>query len=476
MNPVAIIGGGITGLSAAFGLKQRGVPVRLFEAGDRLGGVIRTTREGGRVAEWGPNSILETSPLVSQLVSDLGLESRRCYSDPKAEARYIVRRHKLVAVPSSPWTFATTPLFSLQAKLRAMAEPFIGRPKQDWEESVAQFVNRRLGQEFLDYAINPMVAGIYAGNPHQLSVIHAFPKLAAVEQKYRSLFIGQFLGARERKRRAEVSKANAPKFSFDDGLEVLVEALETHLSGDIELSSPVRSIDREGDGWSLLIDSPLGQKKVACSAVLIATPAYRMAELKLQAPGLVDLSAFTEIHYTPVATVTLGFKRADVAHPLDGFGALVPEKENLSILGALFPSSLFPGRAPKGEVIITTYIGGARAPMLALRPEKALVETALADLKLLLGITGEPTFQSVSVFRRAIPQYNIGYGRFKRLMSAVESEAPGVFIAGHAREGTSVSDCIVSGHNVAERIGGFLGVCGRLGRRSSANDEVLATN
>ncbi len=456
MKPVAIIGGGITGLTAALALKKRNIPVRLFEAADRLGGVIRTTREGGRVAEWGPNSILETSPLVKQLVADLGLEGRRCYSDPAADARYVVRDGKLQPMPMSPWRFATTPLFSARAKLRLMLEPFIGRPAQDWEESVAQFVQRRLGQEFLDYAINPMVAGVYAGDPHQLSVVHAFPKLAAVEQKYRSLLLGQALGARDRKRRGEVPKTEAPKFSFDSGLQVLVEALEAQLAGSIELSSPARRLERTNDGWDITTGSPLGDKTVHCSAALFALPAYKIAELELQSASAVELSELAEIYYTPVATVTLGFKRADVRHPLDGFGALVPEKENMNILGALFPSSLFPGRAPAGEVTITAFIGGARAPLLALRPDRALVETTVADLTTLLGITGPPTYQSVATFRRAIPQYNVGYGRFKRLMSAIEEEAPGVFIAGHAREGTSVSDCIVSGHNVSARIEKFL--------------------
>jgi oxygen-dependent protoporphyrinogen oxidase len=218
MKPVAIIGGGITGLTAAFSLKQRGIPVILLEAAHRVGGVIQSVRRNGYLAEFGPNSILETSPVISDLVRDLGLEARRVYSNPAAENRYVVRDKKPVAVPNSAGGFLTTPLFSLPAKLRVLAEPFIRRAPNDVEESIAQFVQRRLGREFLDYAIDPLVAGIYAGNPQLLSVSQAFPKLHALEQRYRSLFLGQILGARARKRSGQVSKQDAKKFSFDDGL------------------------------------------------------------------------------------------------------------------------------------------------------------------------------------------------------------------------------------------------------------------
>jgi oxygen-dependent protoporphyrinogen oxidase len=223
MKPVAIIGGGMTGLTAAFYLKQRGVPVRLFEAAPRVGGAVQSVRHGGYLAEFGPNSILETSPLISDLVRDLGLASRRVYSDPSAENRYVVRDKKPVAVPSSAGGLLTTPLFSFPAKLRVLAEPFIMPAPAGTEESIAQFVRRRLGQEFLDYAIDPMVAGVYAGDPHLLSVSQAFPKLYALEQRYHSLFLGQFLGARERKRRGEVSKQDAKKFSFDNGLQEIID-------------------------------------------------------------------------------------------------------------------------------------------------------------------------------------------------------------------------------------------------------------
>jgi oxygen-dependent protoporphyrinogen oxidase len=324
------------------------------------------------------------------------------------------------------------------------------------EESIAQFVQRRLGQEFLDYAIDPLVAGIYAGSPHKLSVSQAFPKLHALEQRYHSLILGQILGARERKRRGEVSKQEAKKFSFDDGLQVLIDALQARLGGDVQRGAPIRCLRRTEEGW--LIEWSRGGEgsQAECSAVLLALPSHKIASLEFLTTPALKVSSLAEVYYPPVASVVLGFARGDVAHPLDGFGMLVPEKEGFNILGALFSSSLFPNRAPQGEVTITTYIGGARAPLLPLNPAEELKEIARKDLGTILGIRGRPTFQNVMVYRRAIPQYNVGFGKYRTLMSEMELKAPGLFVAGHARDGISLGDSIVSADNAAGRIETFL--------------------
>ena len=456
MKPVAIIGGGITGLTAAFNLRQRGLPVILLEASGRVGGVVQSVRRNGYLAEFGPNSILETSPVISDLVRDLGLESRRFYSLPSAEKRYVVRDKRPVSIPSSAAGFLTTPLFSFPAKLRVLAEPFIGRAPEGVEESIAQFVVRRLGQEFLDYAIDPLVAGIYAGNPRLLSVPQAFPKLYALEQRYRSLFLGQVLGARARKRSGEVSKQTAKKLSFDDGLQVLIDALQSRLEGAIETSAPVHGLRRADGSWFIESERAANGSPVECGAVLLALPSHKIASLEIKSAPALDLSPLAEVYYPPVASVVLGFRRADVAHPLDGFGMLIPEKEGFDILGALFSSSLFPNRAPEGEVLITCYLGGARAPRLPLEPPEVLVETAVKNLETILGVRGRPTFQHVAVYPHAIPQYNLGFGKVRALMNDMELKAPGLFVAGHARDGVSLGDSIVSGHKVAGRIQAFL--------------------
>jgi oxygen-dependent protoporphyrinogen oxidase len=456
MKTVAIIGGGITGLTAAFRLAQKKIPVTVYEADARVGGVIQSTRQNGYLAECGPNSILETSPEVTALVRDLDLEQRKLYGDPRAENRYIVRGGKPVLMPSAGLGFFKTPLFSARAKARLCAEPFIRRAPADCEENLEQFVLRRLGREFLDYAINPFVAGVYAGNPARLSVKEAFPKLHALEQKYGSLILGKFLGARERKKRGEVSKQNAKKFSFDEGLQVLTDTLRAKLGDAIELQSPVTEIERTTDGWKLKYRSHGSEEEREHEAVLFTAPAHKLADIKLETDAQFDLSSLEKIDYPPVASIVFGFRREDVAHPCRGFGALVPEMEKLNILGVIFSSALFPNRAPNGHITLTCYVGGSRNPQLSLADKSTLRRLALEDLKKLLGVRGEPTFEHYFVHRKAIPQYEVGYSKKRELMNEIETRAHGFFFAGHFRDGIALSDSIVSGHNAAEKISKFL--------------------
>jgi oxygen-dependent protoporphyrinogen oxidase len=451
MNSVAIIGAGITGLTAAYRLHRENIPVTVYEASPRVGGPMQTIRQDGYLAECGPNSILETSPLISNLVKDLGLEARRVYCNPAAKKRFIVRDGRPLPAPDSPAKFFATPLFSPTAKLRLVGEPFVGRCHEP-EETLGHFVRRRLGQEFLDYAINPFVGGIYAGDPELLSVQQAFPKLHAVEQQYGSLILGQLLGARERKRRGEVSKQSAPMFSFDIGLETLPNAIAEKLGGAVRLNSPVNLLRKTELGWEVSADETLEEY----SAILLCVGAHQLASMRIESQGFPDMSSLAEVVYPPVASVTLGFRRLDVQFALDGFGALVPQAEGMDILGTLFTSSLFPQRAPDRHVTLTSYIGGARAPHLALKKRDEIISLVLNDLRKLLGVTGNPTFEHTCVFPEAIPQYNVGYGRFKKLMSDAEAAAPGLFISGNARCGISLSDSILSAHKGAESLENYL--------------------
>lgn len=448
MKTVAVIGGGITGLTAAFALKRKGVPVSLFEASGRVGGVIQSLRRDGYLAEFGPNTLLETSPKIGQLVRDAGLQSRRLDPDPKAEARYVVRYRRPVEMPAKPLGFLTTELFSLKAKLAVLREPFV-KPRRDGvEESIAQFVVRRFNQEFLDHAIDALVAGIYAGDPYKLSVTHAFPKLKALEDNYGSMIKGQVLGARERKKRGEVAKDRAPKFSFDEGLQVLPDTLAAQLGDSLKLNTPVSKLARTDAGWKVTTSSGESEH----SGVIFCGTAPRLAGLKIEAANLPSFAPFSEIRYPPVASVVLGFRREDVAHSCSGFGMLIPRIEGFKILGTIFSSALFPNRAPAGHHTLTSYVGGERYPELASLPAEKLYEIVCEDLKVLLGVRGKPTFQHCVFYPQAIPQYNVGYGRYKDLMADVEAKAPGLFLAGHYRDGISLSDSMVSGLNVAERV------------------------
>jgi len=487
MKPVAIIGAGITGLTAAFYLNRAGIPVTVFEAGSRVGGAIRSLRQDGYLAEFGPNTILETSPKIGRLIRDAGLESRRLDPDPKAGARFVVRYKRPIAMPGSPLGFFTTDLFSLQAKLAVLREPFVPPRRDGVEESIAGFVVRRLGREFLDHAIDAMVAGVYAGDPARLSVQQAFPKLAALEARYGSLIKGQILGARARRKSGEIAKDRAPKFSFDEGLQVLPDTLSERLGASVRLNSPVVGITRTAGGWTLDLRTQGGAARSDHSAVIYAGTAFQLAELKVvvgeadrgngrparldathrteeissihgrdaRAPceESPDLSPFSEIRHPPVASVVLGFRREDVAHPCEGFGALIPNVEKFHILGTIFSSSLFPNRAPDGHLTLTSYIGGERHPELAALPPEELVDLTLRDLRVLFGVKGRPTFRHCVVFSKAIPQYNVGYDRYRGMLTEMEARAPGLFFAGHYRDGISLGDSIVSGCNIAERAG-----------------------
>jgi oxygen-dependent protoporphyrinogen oxidase len=358
-------------------------------------------------------------------------------------------------MPGSPLGFLTTELFSPRAKLAVLREPFVSARRDGKEESIAEFVLRRLGREFLDHAIDALVAGVYAGDPYKLSVPQAFPKLKQLEDRYGSLIKGQLLGARERKKRGEIAKDRAPKFSFDQGLQVLPETLSAQLGEAVRLNTKVTRATATPGGWTLELLERGEVARAQHSAIIYCGTAYKLAELSLETQSPVHLEAFSEIRYPPVASVVLGFRREDVAHPCQGFGMLIPRVEGFKILGTLFSSSLFPNRAPVGHLTLTSYVGGERFPELASLPPEQLFALTCEDLRVLLGVRGKPTFQHSVFYPKAIPQYVVGYGRFRDLMTEIENKARGLFLAGHYRDGISLSDSIVSGCNVAERVATF---------------------
>ena len=325
--------------------------------------------------------------------------------------------------PVRRWGFFTTKLFTAKAKLAVLREPFVPRRRDGREESIAGFVKRRLNQEFLDQAIDALAAGVYAGDPYKLSVPQAFPRLAALEARYGSLILGQIFGARERKRRGDAARDRAPKFSFDEGLQVLPDTLAARLGDAVKLNTSVTKLTQMEIGWRVSTPSD----ETEHSAVIYCGTAYRLAELKVEGREVGPLpagsahgvtrptAAFSEIRYPPVASVVLGFRREDVAHACQGFGMLIPKVEGFRILGTIFSSSLFPNRAPAGHLTLTSYVGGERQPDLALRSADELVELTCEDLRVLLGVKGRPVFRHTALYPRAIPQYNLGIRRLPRI-------------------------------------------------------------
>jgi oxygen-dependent protoporphyrinogen oxidase len=423
----------------------------VFEKSSRVGGAIGTARCDGWLHELGPNSLLENSADVARFIDDLGLGSRRLYAAGAAGKRYIVRDGRPVAMPTSPASFVTTSLFSPRAKLKLLGEPFRRRSAPDAEESVADFVVRRLGAEFLDYAVNPFVGGVYAGDPRRLSVRHGFPKLHALEQEHGSLIRGAL---------ARRNTSGGPKgrmFSFPNGMEELPLALARELSGAVRLRARILAVRPRGHYWEIVSDAGGIVEHQVFSAVVLALPADALADLPFEgvAPSA-RLNGLHAIEHPPVTSVFLGFRREDVAHPLDGFGMLVPEVEQGSILGTLFSSTLFPERAPEGHVALTSFVGGTRQPDLALLDDDALVDLVRGELSRLLGVRRDPVYVHLKRWRRAIPQYTLGFGRHKAALAAFERQAPGLFVGGNARDGISLANCIESGRRLASAAGGHV--------------------
>jgi oxygen-dependent protoporphyrinogen oxidase len=448
---VLVIGGGISGLATAFGLQQRGRDVLLLEAAARAGGVIGTRRRDGVLFELGPNSTLDTTPRINELLDELGIRSERLEASEAAAIRYVVRGGKPVALPTSPGAFFTTPAFTLGAKLRLLAEPFIAPTPAGVEESIAAFVRRRLGREFLDYAIDPFVAGIYAGDPEQIAVPAAFPRLLALEQKYGSLIKGQIMGARERKKSKEVAKNTAKSFSFRQGMQTVTDALAAALRR-VECGVRVERVTRQTDG-SFVVEGVRGSEpaRYVARAVVIAAPAYAAAQMVgSAAPDAAQ--ALAAIAYAPIAIVASAYRRADVLHSLAGFGFLVPKKEERKVLGSLFSSSMFEGRAPEGTVLLTTFAGGRRNPEMSTLADEAVGAAVHAELADLVGAKAPPLWQEVVRWPQAIPQYNLGHLALLRHVEAAEDALPGLYFCANYRGGVSVSDCIKNGDAMAERI------------------------
>jgi oxygen-dependent protoporphyrinogen oxidase len=444
-----VLGGGISGLTVAFLLKERGLSVRLLEAADRPGGCITTWRKDGFLFELGPNTVLNNAQEIDRLCEAAGLLGERLEAFPAARKRFVVKGGRLVALPSGPLGFLATPLFSLRAKARLLKEPFIAPAPRDTEESIAAFVRRRLGRELLDYAVAPFVSGVYAGDPEALSVRHAVAKIYALEQEHGSLIRGAL--ARR--------KGPAPQgglFSFRDGLETLPRRLALALGEGYTAPAAVLSVRREGMDFSVVFSRPGGQgESLRTRAVVSALPAAAASAVLSPLGGEFPFQVRT-LPYADVALVCLGLRRQDVAHPLDGFGFLAPEVERRFVLGCLFPSSLFPGRAPEGHVALTAFAGGAVHPERASLEEDELVHQTLKDLSPLLGLRGSPVLARVERWRPAIPQYNLGHGAYLRAARELEGTHPGLFVSGNLLLGVSVGNCIQNAFGVAERVEAFL--------------------
>jgi len=459
MAAVAVIGAGVAGLTAAYRLKRLGVRVVVYEASERAGGVILTERREGYLAELGPNSLTLGGGAAAEVLGQLGLDASRVEARREARKRYVVRKSKLVALPTSPSQLLTTRLLSNGAKLAIFGEPMVEPGDSPMEESVATFVRRRFNQEVLDYVANPFVAGIFAGDPEQLSARHAIPRLHDLEHTHGSVM--KALGQMMRAGRAQPAAPAAPGLvSFAGGLQEIPDALVRELRSEIRFKAPVTQVRRGPKGWTV---SAAYQASELYDGVIYAAPAHCADEVELSVEGGDRLKTLTSITHPPVAVLALGFRRGDIAHKLDGFGFLVPDVERRNVLGAVFSSTIFPDRAPAGHELLTAFVGGVRNPDLANADLNTLTARVLDDLRLLLGVRGEPTFRAFHLWPKAIPQYTLSYGRFKEIMDDAERRNPGLALTGSYREGVALGEVIAAADQAAQRIGAQIGAGERMG-------------
>ena len=440
---IAVIGSGITGLSFSVVLKKYGLQVEVFEKNDLPGGALKSVQNDGWLLEYGPNTLLLKDKVVADFLKETSLEKEILIANEHSSKRYIVKNGIPEPLPASMWNAVTTPLFSLKGKLRILIEPFI-RKSENPDQTVAEFVERRLGEEVLNYAINPFVAGIFANRPEELSLRHAFPAMHNLEAEYGSMIWGSFAGAKKRKEQGRIPRK---LISFKNGIQKLPETLAA-LAGNIHVNHKVQKIEKRTGGWFLESD---GREFGPFSKVILNTPLYHIGKSLFPVSDN-DYEMLQKVYYPPLSVMHLGFRKDQVEHLLDGFGFLVPELEQRNILGALFSSSLFEGRAPDGHHLLTVFIGGGRQPELASLPTDKMLKLVLEEVEDLLGVRGEPVFMDHVYWPHAIPAYHTGYDEILRTFKNIEARNPGLHLAGNFRYGISVPDCIKNGIELADQI------------------------
>ncbi len=447
---VAVIGAGITGLTAAFRLHERGFAVKVFERALQTGGAIKTIRENGYVIEGGPNSLQLGAAEVRQLIKDAGLESAMLTANPAAKKRFVVRGGKFLPVPMSPGSFFGTSLFSFRTKCAIFAEMLSRTRVRTTDISLAELVRSHFTQELVDYALNPLIAGIYAGDPEKLSVRHAFPSLWEAERSHGSLLRGLMAASKAKKARGEPGMA--PIVSFQGGLQTLTDTLAAKLPpGAVQLDAAVETLIPGRP--PRLVWKQAGQPCMGgFDRVVLALPAAALAQLSFGSLAERPLAILDGIPQPPVSSLFLGYRREQVGHPLDGFGGLVPAIEHRSVLGILFSSTLFPGRAPDDHVGLTVFAGGLRQPETARLATNELLARIALDLHELVGVNTPPAFVKHTYWPRAIPQYVLGYERYLEAINQLELSASGLFVGGNVRDGISLQDCIKSGEKLARKV------------------------
>ena len=457
---LVVVGGGIAGLAAAHRAvevtRERGLALELtlIEARDRLGGSIASERADGFLVEAGPDSFLSEKPWALALCRRLGIEDRLVRTDDRFRKVFVWYRGRLhplpdgfqLLAPTAMLPFATSSLFSLPGKLRMALDLVLPRGSGD-DESLGAFVRRRLGAEALERVAQPLVAGIYTADPDDLSLTATMPCFIELERKERSII----LGLRRALRRAPQPGTSGARWSlfvtFAGGMEELVTTLSARLpAGAVVLKQRVTALQRVGTSWQVTTEGG----RFEADRVIVATEAHATARLtRYLNPALATL--LEEIPYASAATVSLGYRRADVPHALDGFGFVVPRTEGKALLAGTFSSVKYPGRAPEGHVLIRGFLGGMLNAAMLAEDDEVLVARARTELRGALGITSEPVLTRLHRWPASMPQYYVGHlARIETIERALAA-LPGLSLAGAAYRGVGIADCVRGGEAAAEQ-------------------------
>lgn len=465
MKRIAIIGGGISGLSAAFSLeklRQNGASLEyvLYESSPRLGGVLVTEHADGCLVEAGPDSFLTEKPWASDLCREIGLGDQLIGSNDPDRKTYILVKGKLVVIPDGLMFMVPTrimptvlsPLFSARTKLRMAAEWFHSPHKAEGDESVASMVERHYGPEMVDRLADPLLSGVYGGEASQLSVRAVLPRFAEMEAKHGSL--GRAILAARRKMPPVKAPAKPLFTSLKDGMQQMVDALLSRLTASaLQPSTPVQSIQQQNGGWVVSAGYTSGH----FDAVIIATPAQAAAALvRITSENL--SSELTGIQYTSSITVNLAYDQRVRGSLPPGFGFLVPRSEGKNMLAATFVHNKFPHRAPADRALIRCFVGGARNNQVLEWSNDEILGTVRQELRQIVGLTAEPLFTRVYRWKGAMAQYGVGHLERLQRIESLLAQLPGVALAGNGYRGIGVPDCVRSGNEAVGKVLDALGV------------------
>lgn len=449
---ITIVGAGISGLSLAHALLQKypEMDITIFESENRAGGKIWTDKIDGFLCEVGVNGFLDNKPNTLKLASSLGIA--RLKSNDNAKKRYIYSNSRLNQVPESPLAFLKSALLSPFGKLRIIGELFIP-VRSDGDETLESFAIRRIGREAFEKLIDPMASGIYAGDPSKMSLKSCFPKIYELERSYGGLIKALLKLQKEAKKtgRKVGPGPGGVLTSFYDGMSTIINSLKNFLGSRLHTSSSVKGIEKRGNLYATYLDSGAAHES---ESVVIACPAYAAAQIVNDMDKEIA-DVLREIPYPPANVVCLGFRENKINTDLDGFGFLIPKRENRKILGTLYDSSIFPNRAPEGYALLRTIVGGARASDIALLDDERLLKTVLAELSEIMGIRAEPDFVRIYRHEKAIPQYIVGHQELLRQLNKAVSAYKGLFLTGNAYLGIGVNECIDNSFTLANRMLGY---------------------